>query len=291
MRAIGFLGLGAMGSAIASNLLQQGIDVVVWNRSQERVAPLVALGARAAESVEEALRQPVSISMLANDAAVDQVLSVDAMAAAAGCVHLCTASISPQASDRLEQTCRDLGVSYVAAPVLGRPEVAARGDLNVVAAGPADVIDRVQPLLDVIGRRTWRVGEVPRTANVVKVAVNYNIIHALHALGESVALVERHGGSAAEFTELLSSTMFGGVVHQVYGRIIAERSYWPAGFTLELGLKDLELAAVTAQEAGVELPSVPVLRSVFADALRDVVPPGADWSAIAEVTRTPPEGP
>ncbi|WP_219996069.1 NAD(P)-binding domain-containing protein [Nocardioides humi] len=95
MTAIGFLGLGSMGSAIASNLLRQGIDVVVWNRSPERVAPLVALGARAADSAEEALRQPVSISMLANDDAVDQVLTPDALTAAAGCIHLCTASISP----------------------------------------------------------------------------------------------------------------------------------------------------------------------------------------------------
>lgn len=291
MTAVGFIGLGSMGSAMVANLLQHGLDVVVWNRSSARTADLVALGARAATSLDEALSQPVSVSMLANDEAVRALLRPESLAAAAGNIHVCTASISPQESDRLALSCRDAGVGYVAAPVLGRPEVARRGELAVVAAGATDAIDQVQGLLDVIGRRTWRVGERPRTANVFKVAVNYNIIHALHALGESVALVEQHGGSAAELTELLSSTMFGGVVHQVYGDIIAERRYWPAGFTLDLGLKDLDLVAVTAAEAEVALPSIDVLRSVFAEALRTVTPDGADWAAIAEVTRRPIDNP
>ena len=284
MTAIGLLGLGSMGSAIASNLVRRGIDVLAWNRSA-LPSDVVANAGAAAATPEEALARPVSISMLADDDAVARVLTPGVLSAAVGRIHICMSSISPQASDRLERDCRAVGVTYIAAPVLGRPEVAARGDLNVVAGGPPDAIDQVQPVLDVIGRKTWRVGTTPRTANVVKIAVNYNIIHALHALGESMAMVEAHGAAPSEFAELLSSTMFGGTVHQVYGPMIAERKYRPAGFTLGLGLKDLRLAIATAEEVDVDLPSADVLLAMFQIVMDDDNLDGADWSAIAEATR------
>jgi 3-hydroxyisobutyrate dehydrogenase-like beta-hydroxyacid dehydrogenase len=130
-------------------------------------------------------------------------------------------------------------------------------------------------------------GETPSTANVVKIAVNYNIIHAMQAIAESVALVERRGVEPAEFTDLLAGTLFGGVVYQGYGKIIAERAHRPAGFTVELGLKDLGLAEQSAAEVDLVLPSAPVLRQVFETAVADPELAGADWSAIAEVTRRP----
>ena len=285
MTAIGFLGLGSMGSAIVSNLLSRGLEVAVWNRSEGPIRRMVELGATAATPAA-ALSCPVSISMLADDDAVDAVLTDEVLEAARGRVHACMSSISPGASERLGRRCADRGASYVAAPVLGRPEVAARGDLNIVAAGPTAALAELAPVLGLVGRRTWRVGEVPRTANVVKVAVNYNIIHALQALGESVALVEADGASARDFVDLLGGTLFGGAVHQVYGRLIAERDYWPAGFTLELGRKDLFLATSTAADLDLTLPSADVLRAAFEGALANHDLAGADWSAMAEVART-----
>lgn len=284
MSTVGFLGLGSMGRGMAARLLDAGHEVRVWNRSDGPVAELVAKGATAA-SVEEALAADVSFSMLANDAAVESVLSAEALAAASGRIHVVMASISPSLADRLEQTFADAGVGYASAPVLGRPEVAAAGQLNVLAAGPADVVDAVVPYLEAMGKRVWRLGEKPSAANAVKASVNYNIIHALQAIGESVAMVERRGVPAEVFTELLSQTLFGGIVYTGYGKMIADRNYKPAGFPMSLGRKDLGLAQEVAESGGVTPATMSALIRVFDTALADPDLKDADWSAIAEVTR------
>jgi 3-hydroxyisobutyrate dehydrogenase-like beta-hydroxyacid dehydrogenase len=143
----------------------------------------------------------------------------------------------------------------------------------------------LEPYLSILGARTWNLGTRPSSANVVKIAVNYNIIHAIQALGESIALVERHDVNPGEFVELLSSTLFGGVVYQGYGTLIADKAYRPAGFTVELGLKDLVLAEEFADDAGITLPTSAILRRLFEKAIETPELAGADWSALAEVTR------
>lgn len=283
MTRLGFLGLGTMGAAMARRLVEAGHEVVVYNRTASAADELVAAGARPATTPAEALACPVSFAMLANDEATDAVLAADQLPGSG--IHVNMASISGALADELEQRFTAAGVSYVAAPVLGRPAIAAAGSLNILAAGPADAIDAVAPYLDVLGAKTWRFGDRPRMANVVKIAVNYNLIHAIEAIGESVALVERHGVGAQEFVDLLSSTLFGGVAYTGYGNIIAQRAYDPPGFTVSLGLKDLALAEQVADEGGVRLPTAPALRAVFERTLAEPALRDLDWGAIAEVSR------
>lgn len=282
---IGFIGLGSMGAGMARRLVDAGHDVIVWNRSTDAVAELVSAGARAGATPAEALAAPVSFSMLANDAASEETLDETAAAAARGGIHVVTASISPSLADRLEDRFTSAGARYIAAPVLGRPAVAAAGQLNILAAGPADAVEMVQPYLDVLGERTWRLGERPSQANAVKAAVNYNIIHAMQALGESIAMTERQGIEPALFVELLTSTLFGGVVYQGYGREIAEQAYWPPGFHIALGRKDLTLAREIADAGGVRPATMDALFAVFDRALEDPELAEGDWGAIAEVSR------
>ena len=273
-----------MGQAMASRLVEAGHDVVVWNRSPQPVEKLVALGARAASSPVEALATGASFSMLANDQAAEAVLSYDNLSQGSG-FHANMASVSPDCAARLARVAEDAGIAYIASPVLGRPAVAAAGKLNILAGGDADTIALAEPFFSVMGVRTWPMGDRPEVANLVKVAANYNIIHALQALAESISLVEDNGVNAEDFVELLSSTFFGGVVYSVYGNIIAKKEYLPAGFTIDLGLKDLTLAETAARASGNILPSAPVLREVFEAALADETLAGFDWAAIAEVTR------
>ena len=197
------------------------------------------------------------------------------------------ASLSPTMTDLLEERWTSAGGSYVAAPVLGRPPVAAAGKLNIVAGGPPDAVARVADCLAVLGARTWDAGPRPRTANVLKIAVNYTIIHSLQALAEGVSLVEGQGIDPLVLTGLLGGTLFGGVVHQGYGDAIAQRRYSPPGFALPLGLKDLGLAEEVAREGGVTLPSAPLLRSAFEAAMADPELRKMDWAAMAEITRDP----
>lgn len=285
MTEIGFLGLGTMGSGMARRLVDAGHEVWVWNRTTAATEDLVAAGARLAASPADALAPMLSFSMLANDEAADAVLDAAAIGSGRGGIHVNMASISAELADRLAERFERAGVSYVAATVLGRPAVAAAGKLNILAAGPAAAVDAIVPYLEVLGARTWRFGERPRMANVVKIAVNYNLIHAIEALGESIAMVERHGVGPQEFVDLLTSTLFSGVAYTGYGTEIAQQTYDPPGFTVSLGLKDLALAEEVAREGGVRLPTGPALRAVFERTLAEPELAELDWGAIAEVTR------
>lgn len=285
MTALGFLGLGSMGSAMARRLVDAGHDVVVWNRSPEAVAELVSAGAHAAQTPGHALANPVSFSMLADDDAVRAVLSPDAIAAAKGGVHVVMASISLDLGRELTRAFADADVSFVGAPVLGRPDVAAAGGLNILAAGETADIEAVEPYLSILGARVWRIGPDPAVSYAVKASVNYNIIHAMQAIGESVAMTERLGVDPSVFVDLLSATLFGGVVYSGYGRIIAKQAYRPPGFHITLGRKDLLLAEQIAASTGVSPATMPALVDVFERAIADPALKDADWSAIAEVSR------
>ncbi len=278
---VGFLGLGNMGSAMAGRLVAAGHEVLVWNRSPEAADELVALGATRVNTAAEALAAPISFSMLANDAAAESVLTAEALSGADGRIHVCMASISAAAADRLEAVHRAAGVGYVACPVLGRPAVAAAGGLNLIAAGPKAELAKVTPLLEVLGARVWHFGEEPRRANVAKIAMNFTILHALQAIGEAVTLVEAHGLDATDFTELLSNTLFAGPVYSGYGSMIAERRYSPPGFTMALGLKDLRLAGEAAEAFAKPLPMLAAVRGQM-QAAADAGRADQDWSAVAE---------
>ncbi|WP_308281170.1 NAD(P)-dependent oxidoreductase [Pimelobacter sp. 30-1] len=284
---VGFLGLGSMGSAMAGRLVAARHRVRVWNRSPAAGVRLAEQGAELAADAALALQAPVSFSMLADDEAAQAVLSPAALDGPAGRLHVSMASLSPRASRELGRRCADAGMDYLAAPVLGRPAVAASGGLNILVGGRNEALERARPLLETIGARVWPISERPEVANVVKIAVNLQIIHALQALAESIALVEAHEVAPDLFAELLGATLFGGVVHRTYGQLIAERAYRPAGFTVPLGAKDLRLAAEVAEDGGVVLPSLPALQGVFAAALERPGAESLDWAAIAEVTRHP----
>jgi len=257
-----------MGIAMAGRLVAAGHEVTVWNRSPEAADELVAAGATRAASAAEALAAPISFSMLANDAAAESVLSADNLAGEAGRIHVNMASISGPAADRVAAVAESVGVRYIASPVLGRPLVAAAGNLNILTAGPDAAITEVLPLLEILGARVWRFGEQPRRANA-----------------EGVTLVEAHDIDASDFVELLSGTLFAGVVYSGYGPMIAEKRYSPAGFAMPLGLKDLGLAEALAAEGDISLPTAPVLRDRFEKALADSELADLDWSAVAEITR------
>ncbi|WP_020650864.1 NAD(P)-dependent oxidoreductase [Solimonas variicoloris] len=281
---IGFIGLGGMGRGIAANLLKAGHRVVVWNRSQTPVHELVALGAEAAATVDETLRGTALFSMLADDAALREVL-LDSGAlgrAATGLVHVNLATISTALARELDERHAENGLGYVSAPVFGRPDAAAAGTLQVLAAGREDAVDRVLPLLAAIGQKTWRLGADPVRANALKISGNFMIAAALEAMGEAAALGQAYGVSPTELIEMLTGTLFAAPVYKNYGALIAERRYEPAGFKLRLGLKDVRLALAAGDAAQVPLP----LASLLRDAMLEGLAAGdgdADWSVIARL--------
>jgi|SRR5690242_7858257 len=281
---VGFIGLGAMGSAMASNLLAAGHAVTVWNRSAAATEPLASLGARVASTPERAVLGEAVCSMLANDQAVRAVFLdgglLDAMDP--GTVHVNHATISVALAQELAEAHAARGIDYVAAPVFGRPDAAAAARLQIVAAGKPAVVDKVRPLLEAMGAKIWPMGEVPERANVVKIAGNFMLAAAIESMAEASALTRAHGVGAAEFLELMTSTLFAAPAYQGYGKLIAEQRYSPAGFAMPLGLKDVGLALSAGEARRVPLPFAGVLRDNFLDALAH----GGeelDWSALAMV--------
>ena len=281
---IGFIGLGHMGRAIAANLVRAGHRVRVWNRSPGAVRELVDLGAAAAEGPADAARAQVLMTMLADDEAHRAVLLEQGVlqAAARGLIHVNLATVSVDLARELSRLEHDRGISYVAAPVFGRPEAARAARLSVVVAGGAEAIAHLEPLLAVIGERLWRLAGPPEHATVVKLAGNFMIASALETMGEATALVRAHGLSSAEFLNILTGSLFAAPVYQTYGRFIAEERYEPAAFSMALGWKDVRLALQAAADTRVPMPIGGVLRDHFLEALA-TGKSHQDWAALADI--------
>lgn len=281
---VGFVGLGAMGSAMASNLIKAGHDVTVWNRSPGPTEPLASLGAKVVKTADRAAQGEVLFSMLANDQAVRSVFVdgrlLDGMDQ--GTVHVNHATISVALARDMAQEHAQRGLDYVAAPVFGRPDVAAAGKLNILVAGKPHVIERVRPLLEVMGSRIWPLGEEPERANVVKIAGNFMIGAAIESMAEASALTRAHGVSAADFLDVMTNSLFATPAYQGYARLIAESRYTPAGFALPLGYKDIGLALAAADATRVPLPLAGVLRDSLLEAL-STGDEDVDWSIMAQV--------
>jgi 3-hydroxyisobutyrate dehydrogenase-like beta-hydroxyacid dehydrogenase len=279
---IGFIGLGSMGSALATHLLKSGQEVRVWNRSPEAVDEMVAKGARKAATPGEAFQAEVVFSMLSEDKVVEQVILASGALdqAKAGAVHVNMATLSVALAQRLEGLHRERGLGYVAAPVLGRPDVAAAGQLHVLVAGAADAVARARPLIDLFALAVWPLGEAAHQANVVKLACNFTIASTIETLGEAGALAKAHGIEPAALYNVMTNTLFGGRVYINYASIIAEGRFTPPGFKLPLGLKDVRLALQAGEDTHTPLPLASMLRDHFIESIA-AGDGDKDWAALA----------
>jgi 3-hydroxyisobutyrate dehydrogenase-like beta-hydroxyacid dehydrogenase len=281
---IGFIGLGRMGHHVASNLLKAGHQVTVWNRSQAPVQALVEKGAVAAKSPEEALKGDAVFSMLSNDQVMRDVGLAGPLLekAAKGLIHVNLATISVEFAKELAEAHKKAGLSYISAPVFGRPEMAEAAALVLVAGGDAGALKAMQPVLDKIGARTVPLDEAWQ-ANLFKICGNFMIASELEAIGEAFALLRKGGVDPAVFHEVMTGRLFTGAVFKAYGAMILNRQYEPAGFALALGLKDVNLARSAARGLGVEMPTAELLKKHYDEAVawgwQD-----KDWAAIGEVS-------
>jgi 3-hydroxyisobutyrate dehydrogenase-like beta-hydroxyacid dehydrogenase len=262
---IGFAGLGRMGAAMAANLAADGGRVVAYVRRPEQMDKLAALGIKPARDITELFGCKVVISMLPDDAAVgDVVFGRDGVRGLGSglqpdAIHLSMSTISTAAACRLAGEHAHRGQGYVAAPVFGNPQAAAARQLFIVAAGdPAD-LECCQPILESLGQRTFVAGHRPWNANLIKLLGNMMSATALEVISEAVAVFLKRGLDPQMFIDIMTSTMFGGRTHKIYGDKIVSQSYAP-GFVLPLVLKDVRLALAEAEGAGAPMPSVGVVR-------------------------------
>jgi 3-hydroxyisobutyrate dehydrogenase-like beta-hydroxyacid dehydrogenase len=273
-----------MGQAIAGRILSAGHDLIVYNRTRSKADELAKNGAAVATDVAEATAgREVVFTMLTDDAALKTVLADGLLAnLAPGAIHVPMGTHSVTALGELDAEHKAAGQVLVGARVLGRPDAAAAGTLGIVAAGPADAIAKLQPLFDVIGRRTFPGGENPAGAAAVKLANNMIIGCAIEAMAEGFALTRKFGVEPTAFCDVLTEGLFSAPAYKVYGAIIANENYDQVGFTTQLGLKDANLAMAAGLAASVPLPSL----NVYRDSLLDAVAHGEgdkDWAVIGRV--------
>jgi 3-hydroxyisobutyrate dehydrogenase-like beta-hydroxyacid dehydrogenase len=274
-----------MGMGMARNLLRAGHTLAVYNRSREKAEALAGDGVRVADSPADASRDAeVVMTMVADDHALEQVVfGNDGIASAMknGCIHLSHSTISTALARRLTAEHAQRNQGYVSVPVFGRQEAAETKKLLVVAAGPSELVERCRPLFEAIGRQTFVVGVEPWQANVAKVCGNFMVISMIEAFGEAYATLRKSGVAPQAFLEIMNA-LFGSQVIANYGRIIAQEQFEPAGFALQLGLKDVRLVLAAAEECTAPMP----LASLVHDHLLSALAQGQgemDWSSMTRV--------
>jgi len=282
---VGFVGLGNMGAGIAANLLKARHEVAVYNRTEAKTRALIDQGAHPARQIADACRGDAVITMLSDDRAVEAVVFGDGgILASLGkrAIHISMSTISVALSERMAEAHAEAGQRYVSAPVFGRPEAAAAGKLFVVVAGEDEAIDACLSLFDVIGQRTFRFGDRPSSANLVKLSGNFLIASVIESLSEAMALVGKGGIDQNAYLEFLTSSLFNAPVYKTYGNLIVERKFEPAGFAAPLGHKDVHLALEAADALRVPLPIASLLHNRLLSLMAkrgDTI----DWSAISQL--------
>jgi 3-hydroxyisobutyrate dehydrogenase-like beta-hydroxyacid dehydrogenase len=282
---VGLIGLGNMGSGMAANLLKGGHEVTVYNRTSSKAQALTAQGARYAAQVADACGGDAVITMLADDSAVESVVFGDAgviKSLRQRAIHISSSTISVALSEKMAAAHAASGQRLVSAPVFGRPDAAAAGRLFVAVAGAPDAVDESMPLLEAIGQKTFRFGNNPSDANLVKLSGNFLISSVIEALGEAMALVGKAGLDQHQYVDFLTSTLFNAPVYKTYGELIADKKFQPAGFAAPLGFKDNRLVLAAAETLRVPLPLASLIYNRFLTLLARGGE-SLDWSAFSQL--------
>lgn len=282
---VGFIGLGRMGQGMAGRILSAGHEMLVHDPFPGQADSLVAAGAVAVDSPAAAtVDRDVVISMLPSDKILAAVLESDGGllgGMADGCIHMAMGTHGVAAINAAQTAHTNAGQTFVACPVLGRPDLAAEGLLKLVPGGPKDAVDVVRPLFSVLGQHAFEVGESPQAATAVKISNNFVLGCAIETMGEALALVEKLGVKPEMFFEVMTQGLFSAPAYQVYGKMIVDEAWDSIGATAVIGLKDANLALEAADIAEAPLPSAHIWKDYLQSAI-DRGEADLDWAVMAK---------
>lgn len=253
---IGVIGLGTMGQPIARRIARAGHEILAWNRTPGRAETLPRESAVAVRSPAEACQAELVLTILSDDAAVEGVLfEGDRLITAGmpGLVHACLSTISDRLARRLAAAHEAAGQAYLSAPLFGPPEAAAAGRLLVVAAGPRAPAQRIQPVLELLGRVQF-LGEDAAAANVVKAAGNFLMAAVVESLRDSMQVVHAAGVDPREFAGIVTQSLFPTPVYQYLGGMLAARQQQGGARVPNPFLRGAEQTSATAAALDVGAP-------------------------------------
>jgi 3-hydroxyisobutyrate dehydrogenase-like beta-hydroxyacid dehydrogenase len=281
---VGMVGLGRMGGGMARRLLSRGVDLAVFDRDASQTASLAALGASVASDLADLCRdRELIITMLPTDAILESVACGAGgltECIVAGAIHMVSGTHGVDAVQRVAAAHAKRGQAMISCTVLGRPDRAEAGKLGLIPAGPVSAVERVRPILGILGENVFAAGENPLSAVAVKIANNFVLGCAIEAMGEGMALVRRYDVDPALFFEVMTKGLFACIAYEAYGDVIAKQDWGRVGATATIGLKDAQLALEAARKVMVPLPS----GNVWYDHLLSACGRGEsnlDWSVMA----------
>jgi len=262
---VGFIGLGRMGKGMAHRILSGGHDLAVYDVVREATVNFETAGARVAWSVADVCNGcDVVITMLVEDVTVTEVaLGAGGLrdSLASGAIHLAMGTYGVATIRKLANAHGKAGQVLVAAPVLGRPDLAASGQLGIVAAGPPEAVKRCDPLFQLMGRRTFEAGLKPESATAIKLANNLVLGAAIVAQAEAFSLVRKYGVAQQVMYDVMVDGLFAGApAYKGYGKTMVDETFDTVGSPVQVGLKDANLILAAADLARVPLPTLDIYR-------------------------------
>jgi 3-hydroxyisobutyrate dehydrogenase-like beta-hydroxyacid dehydrogenase len=283
--SVACVGLGRMGSGIARNIQNAGFGLTVYNRTTEKMKPLVEAGATAASTPREAAAAAdIVVTNLMDDASVLGAVSGDNGILAGmrpGTIHIGTTTISPSLSTRLGELHAAQGSHYVAGPVAGRPDAAAAGKLFTFVAGKPEWLERCRPVMNAYANRIIPMGEDPAIAMSMKLVGNFMVASLIELIGEAYVFAECRGVDPSILTNMFKQYM---PAAAEYVDRICTRDFGRAGFTLDGGTKDVTLILQAAAEVHAPLSYASVVRDkCLAAQARGMGQ--MDWSVMTETSR------
>ena len=268
---IGFVGLGAMGHAMAERLLDAGHELTVHNRTPAKADDLVARGAVFAQTpAQVAAGADVVFSMLFDDATTEfAVFGPEGIAQSlpAGAIHACCSTISLDQAKRLRDGHAKRGQSYASANVLGRPPAAIAGELFVILGGQDETLSRLKSVVTAFGPKIFVAGNDPVQANLAKLSLNFMIMSTIEQMAEVFALNEKAGTLPSTMFEIMTGSFYNAPVHKNYGKLMVEGTYDTPGAPVTLGLKDTEMFLDAGHTYQVPLPYASIARDRFLAAM------------------------
>ncbi|MGH9683186.1 MAG: NAD(P)-dependent oxidoreductase [Candidatus Acidiferrales bacterium] len=285
---VGLIGLGLMGKPMGQNLVNAGFALTVWNRTPEKAKELVDRGAHlAANPREVAARSDVLITIVSDPPAVQEILwgangAIDGVRR--GSVLIDSSTISPELARRAAAACSERGVDYLDAPVTGGDWGAKKGELVFMIGGKEDVLERVKPVLSVLGKKFFLLG--PNGAGqTVKLAMNLLLALEVDALAESLALVTAGGVAGERLIEVMQSSMARATVLDVKAPSMLKNEF-PSSFPLRLMHKDMRLALELARQKDLNLPAGEASYATY-NAVKETSKDDPDYAAVARFWNKP----
>lgn len=268
MCKIGWIGLGNMGAPMCRNLIKAGYDVTVWNRTESKADGVIKLGAKwAASPAEVTSNADYIFTMVSNGKILEKlVLGTGGIIEniAAGKVLIDMSTVSPDESLRVSETVEAAGGRFLSCPVTGSVVPAEKGTLGLLVSGEKSLFEEVKPVLAKLGKNMYWLGEKAE-ARVMKIALNTMVGNTTQILAEAVVLAEKAGISVEKATEVIAGSAVGNLIVDSKIGIINANKY-DVAFSVDMMLKDFDLAMETGKRYKASLPVTALIRQFYEEA-------------------------